>query len=217
MTAFPPRRPYSGERLIGWTAHYLIGIAFAAVLLAIWGLEWARQPTHRARAGRRHRQRGGALPGDAARHGRRHRREPHPAPFRRSSPEPRHPRDLRPRPLRRRLGYKLGAVMRTSMRIPDSLCTDPLRCASLGHHGRHRVRGRPGNQPGDPPRVPVAMVKKLSDDLARGISSRNPRGPLGASNGWPRDGLGEHPSGRQAGVSTSGEAWRRPTTRCWAP
>lgn len=33
-----------GERLIGWTAHYLIGIAFAGVLLAIWGLDWARQP-----------------------------------------------------------------------------------------------------------------------------------------------------------------------------
>ena len=33
------------ERLIGWTAHYLIGIAFAAMLLAIWGLEWARHPT----------------------------------------------------------------------------------------------------------------------------------------------------------------------------
>lgn len=25
-------------------AHYLIGMAFAAVLLAIWGLEWARHP-----------------------------------------------------------------------------------------------------------------------------------------------------------------------------
>jgi hypothetical protein len=34
-----------GERVIGWTAHYLIGIAFAAVLLALWGLDWARQPT----------------------------------------------------------------------------------------------------------------------------------------------------------------------------
>lgn len=34
-----------GEQLIGWTAHYLIGIAFAAVLLAIWGLDWARNPT----------------------------------------------------------------------------------------------------------------------------------------------------------------------------
>ena len=35
----------TGERLIGWIAHYLIGIAFAAALLAIFGLEWARQPT----------------------------------------------------------------------------------------------------------------------------------------------------------------------------
>lgn len=34
-----------GERAIGWTAHYLIGIAFAAVLLAAWGLDWARQPS----------------------------------------------------------------------------------------------------------------------------------------------------------------------------
>lgn len=33
------------EGAIGWTAHYLVGIAFAAVLLAGWGLEWARQPT----------------------------------------------------------------------------------------------------------------------------------------------------------------------------
>ena len=37
--------PVEGERLIGWTAHYLIGIAFAVVLLAVWGLDWARQPT----------------------------------------------------------------------------------------------------------------------------------------------------------------------------
>ena len=34
----------SGEHFIGWVAHYLVGIAFAAVLLAIWGLEWARHP-----------------------------------------------------------------------------------------------------------------------------------------------------------------------------
>jgi hypothetical protein len=34
-----------GERLIGWMAHYLIGIAFAAVLLGVWGLEWVHQPT----------------------------------------------------------------------------------------------------------------------------------------------------------------------------
>ena len=37
--------PLPGERLIGWSAHYLIGIAFAGLLLAIWGLDWARRPT----------------------------------------------------------------------------------------------------------------------------------------------------------------------------
>ena len=37
--------PVPGERLLGWSAHYLIGIAFAAVLLAVWGLDWARRPT----------------------------------------------------------------------------------------------------------------------------------------------------------------------------
>jgi hypothetical protein len=34
-----------GERLIGWAAHYLIGIAFAAVLLGSWGLAWVQHPT----------------------------------------------------------------------------------------------------------------------------------------------------------------------------
>jgi hypothetical protein len=42
IAASPPVR---GECLIGWTAHYLIGIAFATMLLAIWGLDWARHPT----------------------------------------------------------------------------------------------------------------------------------------------------------------------------
>ncbi|MBA2675683.1 DUF2938 domain-containing protein [Ramlibacter sp.] len=37
--------PVRGERAIGWGAHYAIGIAFAAMLLAIAGLEWARRPT----------------------------------------------------------------------------------------------------------------------------------------------------------------------------
>jgi hypothetical protein len=37
--------PIRGERLIGWIAHYLIGIGFAAVLLTGWGVEWAREPT----------------------------------------------------------------------------------------------------------------------------------------------------------------------------
>jgi hypothetical protein len=38
-------RPVQGERLIGWTAHYLIGIGFAAVLVGIWGLAWIKHPT----------------------------------------------------------------------------------------------------------------------------------------------------------------------------
>ena len=42
IAASPPVR---GERLIGWLAHYLIGIAFAAALLAFWGLGWVRHPT----------------------------------------------------------------------------------------------------------------------------------------------------------------------------
>lgn len=34
-----------GERFLGWTAHYLIGVAFAAVLLYLWGVGWIRHPT----------------------------------------------------------------------------------------------------------------------------------------------------------------------------
>jgi len=34
-----------GEKAVGWIAHYAIGIGFAAIPLAIWGVEWARNPT----------------------------------------------------------------------------------------------------------------------------------------------------------------------------
>ncbi len=34
-----------GELLIGWSAHYSIGVTFAALLVATFGLEWARAPT----------------------------------------------------------------------------------------------------------------------------------------------------------------------------
>ena len=34
-----------GERVLGWSAHYLIGIAFAAILLGIGGHSWILQPT----------------------------------------------------------------------------------------------------------------------------------------------------------------------------
>ncbi|MGE3533189.1 MAG: DUF2938 domain-containing protein [Steroidobacteraceae bacterium] len=37
--------PVQGERLIGWTAHYLTGIAYAAVLIGIWGSGWIERPT----------------------------------------------------------------------------------------------------------------------------------------------------------------------------
>lgn len=35
----------NGERIIGWVAHYLIGISFAFTLLLICGLEWVYNPT----------------------------------------------------------------------------------------------------------------------------------------------------------------------------
>ena len=34
-----------GEDVIGWVAHYVIGVVFAALLLAAWGLAWVRHPT----------------------------------------------------------------------------------------------------------------------------------------------------------------------------
>lgn len=37
--------PVTGERLIGWSAHYLIGIAFAALLVLLTGPGWLQAPT----------------------------------------------------------------------------------------------------------------------------------------------------------------------------
>jgi fatty acid desaturase len=37
--------PIVGESVLGWLAHYAIGIAFAALLLALWGEDWARTPS----------------------------------------------------------------------------------------------------------------------------------------------------------------------------
>ena len=37
--------PMPGERVVGWAAHYLIGVAFAALLVAIWGPAWIVRPT----------------------------------------------------------------------------------------------------------------------------------------------------------------------------
>ncbi|OUR79090.1 hypothetical protein A9Q83_05780 [Alphaproteobacteria bacterium 46_93_T64] len=37
--------PIHGEKMLGWGAHYVIGIIFAAGLLVFWGPEWAFSPT----------------------------------------------------------------------------------------------------------------------------------------------------------------------------
>ncbi|MBY0401773.1 DUF2938 domain-containing protein [Myxococcota bacterium] len=37
--------PVRGELLIGWGGHYAIGLSFAALLLSIFGLGWARSPS----------------------------------------------------------------------------------------------------------------------------------------------------------------------------
>ena len=37
--------PVRGEHAIGWVAHYLIGAAFAALLLVLFGPQWLRHPT----------------------------------------------------------------------------------------------------------------------------------------------------------------------------
>jgi hypothetical protein len=34
-----------GERAIGWTTHIVVGMAYAAILLGIWGIAWIRHPT----------------------------------------------------------------------------------------------------------------------------------------------------------------------------
>lgn len=36
--------PVRGERLVGWCAHYAIGVSFAALLLSTFGLAWGRAP-----------------------------------------------------------------------------------------------------------------------------------------------------------------------------
>ena len=37
--------PIHGEHIVGWITHYLTGIAFAALLISIGGLEWVQKPT----------------------------------------------------------------------------------------------------------------------------------------------------------------------------
>lgn len=37
--------PVRAERWLGWAAHCAIGVVFAALLVSVWGLAWARSPT----------------------------------------------------------------------------------------------------------------------------------------------------------------------------
>jgi len=37
--------PVRGESLLGWLIHYLVGVSFTVLLLAVWGVEWMRHPT----------------------------------------------------------------------------------------------------------------------------------------------------------------------------
>jgi len=37
--------PVGGELLLGWLAHYATGVLFAALLVGVCGMEWARGPT----------------------------------------------------------------------------------------------------------------------------------------------------------------------------
>ncbi|HYF18061.1 MAG TPA: DUF2938 domain-containing protein [Ramlibacter sp.] len=38
-------QPVPGEVALGWAVHYLVGIAFAGILLALYGTAWAQDPT----------------------------------------------------------------------------------------------------------------------------------------------------------------------------
>lgn len=42
IVAAPPVR---GERMLGWLVHYAVGVAFAAVLVVVWGSDWVRNPS----------------------------------------------------------------------------------------------------------------------------------------------------------------------------
>lgn len=44
-TAIGQAAPVRDEAILGWTAHYAIGVLFAAVLLALVGQEWVQGPT----------------------------------------------------------------------------------------------------------------------------------------------------------------------------
>ena len=162
--------PMRGERLIGWTAHYLIGIAFAAVLMGIWGPTWARRPTI-----------GPALvvgigtvaapfllmqPGM----GRRHRRRANAAPGRRALAKRYHPCSFRYRPIRDSLGgtsclpnMKLSATSSTQRTDPEMKCVSPLVAPILFSALLSRIMARV--------RISCAVAKESYHGLAGRLSN----------------------------------------------
>jgi hypothetical protein len=44
-TAIAQASPVRGEKALGWAVHYATGLAFAALLVGLVGLEWLRTPT----------------------------------------------------------------------------------------------------------------------------------------------------------------------------
>lgn len=38
-------QPVRGECLVGWIAHYLIGVGYAGIVVGIWGPSWVQDPT----------------------------------------------------------------------------------------------------------------------------------------------------------------------------
>jgi hypothetical protein len=44
-TSIGKAQPIPGELMLGWFTHYVIGIAFAGLLVAIYSIDWMRTPT----------------------------------------------------------------------------------------------------------------------------------------------------------------------------
>ena len=44
-TSIAGAEPVQGELALGWVTHYVTGIVYGGLLVALWGLDWARQPT----------------------------------------------------------------------------------------------------------------------------------------------------------------------------
>lgn len=44
-TSMSEAEPVKGELAIGWIAHYVIGIGYGLLLLALWGSAWLTEPT----------------------------------------------------------------------------------------------------------------------------------------------------------------------------